>query len=187
MNSLSLAEKQSQSLSSLVKDLLNVSMISSGRLTLNKEKVNLSEIITTIPQKYEELIKLSGCGVTTIVKDHELLALCDPVRIEQAVSNLLTNALKYAEGKKVTLSINKKDGFAEISVKDEGEGISEDFQKEIFKPFQRANSKSSTKGLGVGLFIAKQIAAAHKGTISVESKKGKGATFTLTIPLLKKS
>ncbi len=183
LNSLQIAEKQSQSLASLIKDLLNISVASTGKLTLNKEKVNLASLVESFPVKYAEEIKLSRCIVNTVIKDSEIVGDWDPIRVEQAMSNLFMNALKYAEGKDVTIVAKKEDGWGIFQVKDNGKGIEKELQKEIFEPFQRANINSNVTGLGVGLFIARQIALGHGGDITVRSKVGKGSTFTLRLPL----
>lgn len=183
LSSLQIAERQSQNLSTLIKDLLNVSLASTGRLTLTKEKLNLSDIVASLSEKYNEEIKLSGCEVRTIIKNREIIGFWDPVRIEQALTNLLMNALKYAKGKKVTLTVLKKNGFGVFKIKDLGKGIPLEMQERIFGPFQRANGDSSIKGLGVGLFITRQIVLSHSGDISVESEVNKGTTFILKLPL----
>lgn len=183
LKSLQIAEKQSQRLSTLIIDLLNVSVASSGRITLNSEKVNLNELVRSIVEKYEEEIKISGSRIQTLIGEENIIGRWDPVRLEQAITNLFTNALKYGEGNKITVSLKADDKNAYIKITDRGEGISQDQQKEIFEPFKRANNNSKTLGLGVGLFITKQIVDAHKGTISLESKPERGSTFLIKLPL----
>lgn len=183
VGSLQIAEKQSQSLSTLIKDLLNVSLASSGRLTLNKEAVNLAEVVGSLSQKYEEEIKLSKSRVETHVKEPEIIGHWDPVRIEQAVNNLLMNALKYGRGEKITLTAGKDGQYAIFQIEDRGVGIAKVHLNEIFEPFRRANGNSSVKGLGVGLFITRQIARAHGGELNVLSKVGHGSIFTLRLPI----
>lgn len=182
LNSLQIAEKQSQSLSTLIKDLLNVSIASTGRITLNKEKVNLSEIVGNLTRKYVEEIKLSGCSVHTYVKDDQIVGSWDQIRIEQAITNLFMNALRHAKGTKIVITVKKDDQWAIFKIKDSGKGIPEQMQREIFEPFKSA-ANSKTKGLGVGLFITKQIIIGHGGQINVDSSPGKGATFTVKLPL----
>ncbi len=183
LNSLKIAEKQSQSLATLIKDLLNVSLASTGKITLNKEKVNLSTLTESLVKKYGEEINISGCQVKTIIQNNEIIGEWDLVRIEQAITNLFLNALKYAEGKKVTITLFTEDNWAIFEISDEGNGIPEEMQKQIFEPFKRADNGPKIKGLGVGLFIAKQIINAHGGDIGVKSEVGKGATFVFKLPL----
>jgi PAS domain S-box-containing protein len=183
LNSLQIAEKQSRSLATLIKDLLNISLATTGRFTINKERIDLVKITDSLIKRYEEEIKLSGCDVRTDIIDSEIIGMWDPVRVEQAIINLFMNALKYAKGKNINIIIKKEQGWVILSVKDHGPGIAEKHLSEIFEPFIRINTGSYTKGLGVGLFIAKQIAKAHGGDIDVESEVGKGSTFTLKLPL----
>lgn len=182
VDSLQIAERQSQRLSILIKDLLNVSLASTGRITLNKERVNLSELVVLLTQKYSEEIKLSECEVKIETSD-EIIGDWDLVRLEQALTNLLMNALKYAKGKKITLTTFKDETYAIFKIKDEGGGIPREIQQKIFEPFQRGADDKNVKGLGVGLFITRQIVLAHGGEIFVESKLGEGSTFTVKLPL----
>lgn len=183
LDSLQIAEKQSLSLSTLIKDLLNVSLASTGRLTLNKEVVNLTQLVETLVKKYGEEIKLSGCAVKVHNKHEDIIGNWDPVRIEQAITNLLMNALKYAKGQKITIETDVHGSNAIFKITDTGVGIPEELQGRIFQPFQRANRDSSIKGLGVGLFITRQIALSHGGSIEAESKADHGSTFTLKLPI----
>lgn len=183
MKSLKIAEKQSQSLSTLIKDLLNVSLASSERLTLNKEVLNISELISSLISRFDEEIRISGSDVSVKIKEKEIVGEFDPVRIEQAITNLFTNALKYGSAKKIIVTVKKLDNIAVIKFKDNGEGIPKELQGEIFKPFRRVNKNANIHGLGVGLFITKQIVENHGGEITLKSKPGKGSTFTVKLPL----
>jgi PAS domain S-box-containing protein len=183
LNSLQIAEKQSQNLSRLIKDLLNVSLASTGRLTLNREKVNLTELAESLYKKYEEEIRLSESNVDFSVGNKDIYGNWDPVRIEQAMTNIFLNALKYANGKKIKININKEENWAIFKVTDQGIGISEQDLQMIFEPFNRSNGTGIKKGLGIGLFISKQIVIAHGGDIEVESKLSKGSIFTMKLPL----
>jgi PAS domain S-box-containing protein len=181
LKSLQIAEVQSKTLGTYIKDLLNVSLASTGRITLNKETMNLSETVRGIVQRMEEEIKISGCNVDVFIKE-DIIGNWDPVRIEQLVTNLFTNALKHAKGSKINLTVGKDVDWAIFKVKDEGPGIRSDLLNEIFEPFKQGN-KNSNQGLGVGLFIAKRIALAHGGDIEVKNNLRRGATFTLKLPL----
>ena len=105
------------------------------------------------------------------------------MKIEQVIANLVGNALKYGDKKPVEVSGRKIDDYALIQIKDQGIGIPQEKQIEIFKPFSRAVSKNEFEGLGLGLYIASQIIKAHKGEISVVSEAGKGSLFTIKLPL----
>ncbi|HLE48506.1 MAG TPA: PAS domain-containing sensor histidine kinase [Patescibacteria group bacterium] len=183
LKSLQIAEKQSQNLSVLIKDLLNVSLTSTHKLTLSKEKVDLTKLVSDLIHKYEVEIKLSGCTVVAKISDSEIIGSWDAVRIEQALTNLFMNALRHAPHSRVIISVYRHNDFAVFRIKDSGQGIPKEFHDKIFAPFNRINNNSNNKGLGVGLFIAKQIINAHDGDITLTSKIGKGSSFTVSLPL----
>ena len=180
--SLSIAEQQSQRLSLLIKDLLNVSLITSGRLEINKEAADLDKIARGVLTGLKEQIQLSGSRIK-FSGDGPIPGRWDTVRLEQCLINLLTNAIKYGRQKSIDLTLTRQESGISVSVKDQGIGIAPADQKRIFKPFQRTNEVGRIKGLGVGLFIARRIAQAHGGDIRVDSRLGKGSTFTLTLPV----
>jgi len=183
LNSLRIAEQQSTRLGDLIKDLLDVSLASTQKINLRKEKINLAEFVESFVNRFEAEIKLSGSSVRLRIPKKELSGVWDHIRVEQAMSNLLINALKYSSGKTITIKVRARDNMALIHVVDQGVGIKRKYQKKIFEPFQRANKDNDVEGLGVGLFIAKRIALAHGGDIELESEVGKGSTFTLKLPL----
>jgi signal transduction histidine kinase len=98
-------------------------------------------------------------------------------------SNLVVNAIRYGEGKPVHVSVHVADCAARIVVRDEGIGIAADQKERIFERFERAVSSSNYGGLGLGLWIARQVVEAHGGAIEVHSEPGRGAMFTVTLPL----
>jgi signal transduction histidine kinase len=106
----------------------------------------------------------------------------DEFRIEQVIVNLLTNALRYGGGKPVEVSVHDEDGCARIDVRDRGRGISPEDVERIFEPFERGARNGEPKGLGLGLYISRQLAASHGGTLLVQSKPGEGSTFSLLLP-----
>lgn len=181
VKSLKIAEQQSQRLSTLIKDLLNVSLVSTGRLQLEREKVDLSKLVSSLVLRFEAEIKLSGCEVKLSAKA-PIIASLDTVRAEQALSNLLVNALKYGRGKPIVIEVKSDQKWAIVAIGDQGPGIHKKYQDLIFQPFERVNN-NHVKGLGVGLFIAKQIARAHGGDIKVSSNSGHGAEFLMQLPL----
>ena len=107
----------------------------------------------------------------------------DHFRIEQIIINLLSNAAKYGERKPVHVSLGRENGRAVLRVVDHGLGIAPEHQKRIFEQFERAVPSRKISGLGLGLFIASQIAEGHGGTIRVESAPGQGSTFTVELPV----
>src|SRR5690606_29173754 len=112
-----------------------------------------------------------------IKAENSVSGLWDKFRLEQVITNLLTNAAKYAPENPVDVELTREKQYAILKVTDHGEGISEENQKLIFERFVRAVSSSSVSGLGLGLYISKQIIELHHGTIEVQSEMGKGSTF----------
>lgn len=173
-------------LTTLIDNLLDVSRINSGKLKLNIEDVNLKELGDDILERYKHEIQTYGSIVKFEVKDR-VVGSFDRLRIEQVFLNLLTNALKYGNKQPIYISLSKKDDFAIIIFKDTGMGIPSTHFEKIFERFERVTENTNIGGLGLGLFITKQIVEAHGGTISVESGEGEGATFTVKLPLKHKT
>jgi signal transduction histidine kinase len=116
-----------------------------------------------------------------------VVAQADAFRMEQVFINLLTNAMKYGAGKPIRVEITRAGNGARIAVRDEGMGIPEEKQALIFDRFERAVNSQNITGLGLGLYIARQIVLAHKGEISVESTPGAGSRFTVVVPFEQKA
>lgn len=182
MKAVESSDRQVNRLTSLIDDLLDVSRISAGKLTLNRESFNLAEMIEEIVGHYTHQLKENNSKVKVDV-DSSLVGHLDKVRIEQVFINLLTNAAKYAPGKTIHVSLTRAGKFASLTVRDEGQGISSENQKRIFERFERVKDRDNVGGLGLGLYISRQIVEAHEGFIRVESTPGKGAAFIVELPL----
>lgn len=182
VSSLSIAQEQTRRLQNLIKDLLNFSLITTGKLDLELKSSDLNDIVKSTLDRFEDHLTLSGCKVT-FRPSEPIIGLWDQIRLEQAISNLLTNAIKYGEEQPIEVEVKKEHNTAKISISDHGIGIDPSLKKTIFERFQRATKDKKYQGLGVGLFIVKQIAEAHEGKVSVNSKLGKGSTFTLQLPI----
>lgn len=185
VGSLNIAHEQTRRLQMLIKDLLDFSLITRGKLDLQYKEGNLNEIVKSTIDRFEDHLELAGCSLK-LETTGEINGLWDQIRLEQALSNLLTNAIKYGEGSPIEVDIQKEGHTAKISVKDNGIGIDSKKQKAIFDRFQRATEDEKFQGLGVGLFIVKQIIDAHGGKVSVKSKLGKGSTFIIELPIKEK-
>lgn len=173
--------KQLKRITLLVEDLLDVTRISSGKLGMNMQECNISQLVhDLIHQLSFELESLKSLLKVNIQEGVTLV--CDQFRLEQVLTNLISNAVRYGENKPFELSLEKTSKHIVIKVKDNGPGISAEAQKRIFKRFERAASKNIS-GLGLGLFISQQIMLNHNGTLTVESEPGKGSTFIATLPL----
>jgi signal transduction histidine kinase len=167
---------------SLVDDLLDASRLTAGRLALHLESVSLSELITDVVGRMREQAAEMGSRIDVAIPE-PIVGRWDRSRIEQVVTNLLSNAIKYGAGRPIQLTARASNGRLRLEVRDEGVGVSRGDQSRIFQAFERVATASRVGGLGLGLYIGRQIAAAHGGGLSVDSKPGQGATFTLELPL----
>lgn len=174
--------RQVRRLSDLVNDLLDVSRISSGRLTLELERVNLSELVGEITSRFEVEATRAGCTID-VATAPDVVGTWDRLRLEQVLTNLLTNAIKYGAGKPIHVELEQDGGRAKLIVRDAGIGIAPEALGRIFGKFERAVSDRHYGGLGLGLFITHQIVEAMGGTIGVETELGHGATFKVELPL----
>lgn len=176
---------QTNKLKELVNNLLDVSRVETGKLQLNKESFD----IVTLVQETTEGLQGSMKNKIVIKNQDPIFVLADKYRMYQVLVNLITNASKYsAADQEIIVSIFKKGQTAVVSVQDFGIGISHDNHEKIFdRLYQVADPAEKTfPGLGLGLFISKEIVKRHKGKIWVESKKGEGSTFSFSLPLHKK-
>jgi signal transduction histidine kinase len=174
-------EQQSKRLSKMVNDLLNLSLITTGKVELEIENTNISEIVRTVTERFVE--RLSDKKQISLQIRKPIIGRMDKPRIEQAIVNLISNAIKYGNNKPILIAVTGNNDRGKIIVKDRGIGIPSDHQKKIFNRFERAVSSRDYKGLGVGLYITYQIVKAHKGKIHLESQINKGSTFTIELPL----
>ncbi|MCY1014631.1 sensor histidine kinase [Pyxidicoccus sp. MSG2] len=179
---LELAQRQVRRLAELVDGLLDVSRIRAGRLQLELESVDLSALVRELVARYEPQAQRAWSRIF-LEADPSILGRWDRSRLEQVVSNLLSNALKYGAGKPVHVQVAASEKTARLVVRDEGIGIEPQSLHRIFQRFERAVSERHYGGLGLGLYITRQIVEAHGGCVGAESAPGQGATFTVTLPL----
>lgn len=176
-------QRQIQSMVRLIDDMLDVSRIRSNRLSIRPSEVDLSALVQRVVGNLANQAASAGSTIT-LEAGQGITGIWDEFRIEQVVVNLLTNALRYGEGKPVKVNVTSAEGEVRIEVTDQGMGISEDDQRRIFEQFERAAGNDGTGGLGLGLFITQQLVEAHGGRIGVQSVRGQGATFTVALPKL---
>lgn len=175
-------DQQVSRLVRLVDDMLDISRIRTGRLSFTKEKVNLSELLEGVLERFSPqfLEYKSGSPHVEIVESISMIG--DRLRIEQVISNLISNALKYGRGNPIEVRLTKHDKLAKLTISDKGIGIAPQSIDKVFLRFQRAVPASEVSGLGLGLYIAKQIVEAHDGTIGLHSKLNEGSTFYVEFP-----
>ncbi|MCO4754971.1 MAG: HAMP domain-containing histidine kinase, partial [Bacteriovoracaceae bacterium] len=167
----------------LVDDMMDIARIRSGKLALVKTQVKLSSLINSVLRSLGHKFTKSIEGAIKVDVHEDILVNIDVGRMQQVVTNLLTNAQKYGRGGDIAINAGaSEDGFY-IKVKDHGIGIEKDKLELIFKRFERAINKNEVSGLGLGLYIVNQIVEAHGGKIHVTSKLGEGSEFCVEVPL----
>ncbi len=166
----------------LVDELLDVTRISVGRLTLEREPMDLSEVAREVVVRNAEPAALAGSPLR-LDAPRAVRGTWDPGRIEQILEALVANALKYGRGLPIDVRVEEDAGLARLAVSDRGIGIAPEDQQRVFERFERAASARHYGGLGLGLWIVRQVVEAHGGRISVASALGAGSTFTVELPL----
>jgi signal transduction histidine kinase len=169
-------------LGALVDDLLDVSRLTAGRLALRIERVELGELLRDVVGRLRDQAEEVGSTIELTIAA-PIVGIWDRGRLEQVVTNLLSNAIKYGLGRPVAVSADVVAEHLRVRVHDAGLGIPRADQSRIFQAFERLPTAERVGGLGLGLYIGRQIAMAHGGTLTVESTAGAGATFTLELPL----
>ncbi|MES2784512.1 MAG: hybrid sensor histidine kinase/response regulator [Pseudomonadota bacterium] len=174
-------EQQIRNMVRLIDDMLDVSRLRKGTLAIQPAAADLAVLVKRVVESYADQGANVGCPMEYTGPD-SLPGIWDEFRIEQVVANLLTNAIRYGGGKPVKVTLESSGQEATISVRDQGIGIAPQDQARIFEQFERAVGKQVAPGLGLGLFITRQIVEAHGGTIAVQSSAGEGSTFTVRLP-----
>lgn len=174
--------KQLKRLNALIGDLLDVSRIGAGRLSLSPERLDLVALVREVTARVEDQARKLGCPLRLAAPEGPLWGQWDPMRLEQVVFNLLDNAVKYGRGRPVEVEVEPRPDGARLRITDHGIGIAEDDLQRIFRRFERAVSDRNYGGLGLGLYIVRTLVEAMGGTIGVESTPGQGARFTVTLP-----
>jgi PAS domain S-box-containing protein len=180
MRCLATAERQLDRLSQVVSNLLDVSYITSQGIQLELEPVDLRLLVREVLDRLTPLARREGSAIRFDAQTG-VTGSWDRMRIDQLVTNLVSNAIKYGRGQPIEVTVELKSA-ARLVVRDHGIGIAPKDQERIFQRFERAVSERNYGGFGLGLWIAQQIAAAHQGTIGVESTLGSGSTFTVDLP-----
>jgi signal transduction histidine kinase len=175
------ALRQIDRLQALVADLLDVASLTAGRLPLKHEHVDLNALVHEVAQRFQDESVRKGSPLQ-IETAGELWGHWDWTRVDQILTNLLSNAFKFGLGKPVVIATERDERWARIRVRDSGIGIPEEQQMLLFQRFERAVSWEHYGGLGLGLWISRQLAEALGGTIRLYSRVGEGTTFTIELP-----
>jgi signal transduction histidine kinase len=175
-------------LTRLVNDLLDVSRISAGRLELLCAETDLGQLTEEVLGRMREQAVEAGCPLRSEVEG-EVVGLWDRTRLDEVITNLVANALKFGAGKPVTVSLSRRPAAAgapplvRLVVQDHGPGVRPEDRRRIFERFERTAEARNVGGIGLGLWIAHQIVQAHGGTIEVEGDPGQGARFVVELPV----
>lgn len=184
---LEIISQNTRRLEALINDVLDVEKIESGRMTMKREKVDLSQIVDSCVNTFKVMAEGKGLQLEKDVKTSPINVSGDSDRLSQVFSNLLSNAIKYTKEGRVKISARIKGKFASVAVEDTGLGMSPEDMKIVFSRFFRAEDSyvRKTTGSGLGLSIAKATIERHNGDIKVESKLGAGSKFKVVLPLFK--
>ncbi len=165
----------------LVSDLLDVSRIQQGRLTLDPHPLDLVQLAVEVVDRFRDELQRQRCALR-LAHPGSLIGNWDHGRLDQVLTNLLSNAMKYGRGAPIELTLRGEGDRAHVVVRDHGIGIAPEEQPFIFDRFHRAASVKHYGGMGLGLWITREILRAMGGTIHVESRPGEGATFEVAVP-----
>jgi PAS domain S-box-containing protein len=181
MRQLHTCEASAKKLGLLMDELFDLTKLTQGPLALAPHATDLAEITKSVVGGFEA----SGVGAPNQIvlhADAPVRGEWDPIRIEQVITNLVSNAIKYGAGQPVDVLVADGTTEARVVITDHGIGIDDGMLTKIFDPFQRAVSGKHIQGLGLGLFVVKSIVEAHGGTVHVESERGAGSTFVVELP-----
>ncbi|WP_438025854.1 AAA family ATPase [Sorangium sp. So ce233] len=179
---LQVLHRQIARLGHLVDELLDVTRLNAGRLTLAPAPVDLAALAREVVDRMRQQLEHARCSVQ-LELDEPVIGRWDPSRMEQVLINLLSNAMKYGASRPILVGVRRQADRALLVVRDQGIGIAEADQSRIFERFERAVSVRNFGGLGLGLYIVRSIVASHGGSIRVQSNPGAGATFAVELPL----
>jgi signal transduction histidine kinase len=174
-------DRQLSRLTQLIDTMLDVTRIEVGKFALTLEPTDLSSLVRDVTEMYLPQFKDGACGLS--LPPEPIVGSWDRHRLEQVFTNLITNAIKYGGGKPVEIRVALAGETAVVEIEDHGDGIPPEDQARIFDRFERANTNGSVSGLGLGLYIVRNIVEFHGGRISVRSEPGRGSTFRVELPL----
>jgi two-component system, sensor histidine kinase len=175
--------RETRQLSTLVDDLLDVSRVLAGKMSLALQSVDLTTLVRESAQSFEETARQRELKLEVTVPEEPVLILSDPVRMHQVIANLVTNAIKFTEpAGRVEVTLRSDADAALLSVRDTGIGIAPEMLERIFEPFAQA-ALLPPHGLGLGLSVVKQVTELHGGKVTVSSEGiGLGSEFTVSLP-----
>jgi signal transduction histidine kinase len=170
-------------LTRLLEDVLDVTRLRLGRLQLAPREMDLGGLVDEIVEAQREPLAQSGCTLN-VQRTGPLAGRWDRDRLSQVVTNLLSNAVKHGGAGPIDVSLEGRAGTVRLVVRDHGPGVAEGDRERIFARFERAGAEgdANARGVGLGLYIAREIVTAHGGAISVSNPPGGGAAFAIVLP-----
>jgi signal transduction histidine kinase len=174
-------ERLIKRLADLNRRMLDSSRLAAGQFELRLEDVDLTALVHEVLANNAEQLAWSKCSAT-FFSPGPVVGHWDRLRLEQVISNLIGNAMKYGYGEPISVSVEATADLARLGVRDHGIGIAAKDQDRIFDRFERAAPVGASTSLGLGLWVVRQITSALHGTVHVESSLGSGATFTVELP-----
>jgi signal transduction histidine kinase len=174
-------DRQSKRLANLIDDMMDVSRVAAGRLTFDVQDVDLVQLVREVVERFEDESLQVGSSLELDLPE-SAVGRWDRVRLDQVLTNLLSNALKYGEQQPVAIRVETSPGMVRVYVQDRGIGIAAENQGRVFEPFERFASGQHYVGFGLGLWITRQIVEAQGGHVLVESEPGQGSRFVVELP-----
>jgi signal transduction histidine kinase len=176
--------RETRQLSSLVDDLLDVSRVLAGKMSLALESVDFTALVRESMQSFEDIARQREMSLAVALPEEPLPMVADPVRMRQVIANLLSNAIKFSKpAGRIEVTLRADADCAILSVRDDGIGIAPEILDRIFEPFAQA-ALTPPHGLGLGLSVVKQVTELHGGKVTASSEGvGRGAEFTVRLPM----
>jgi signal transduction histidine kinase len=176
-------QRQIQNMVRLIDDMLDVTRMRRGALSIRPKPVNLSALARGVVEDLAQQAEAAG-SVVELKAPATVDGVWDEFRIEQVLTNLLTNALRYGGGKPIEVTVAQAGETAQMTVRDHGIGIAPEDHERVFEQFERTDdSRKHAPGLGLGLYITREIVRSHGGEVGLKSAQGEGAEFRVTLPL----
>jgi PAS domain S-box-containing protein len=177
------AARAGQRLADLIEALLDVSRIATGRFELHCDCFDLGETVRELVERMRDTAARAQCAIEVSVGE-SIVGAWDRLRVMQVATNLIDNAIKYGAGRPIAVSLGREDGHAILQVRDRGPGVPEQDLARIFGRFERASSLRNYGGLGLGLYVTREIVEAHGGTVSACNQPDGGAAFIVRLPMV---
>ncbi|WP_394836356.1 sensor histidine kinase [Pendulispora rubella] len=177
-------QRSTKQMTRLIEDLLAMSKLELGHMSIQSQQVDARSLVTEVLEQFRHGADRKGIAMTSYLPEHELRIECDPARIEQAIGNLVSNALKFTpQGGRVWVELQRSTAGAIFRVCDTGPGIAPEQRDQVFRPFWQGGD-AGRHGVGLGLAIVRGIVDAHGGSVSAHEAPGGGALFCFTLPLM---